>query len=120
MLKPPPRTKAAGRRLWKAILADYELDEHELTLLRQAVRVADLCDDLQAIVDTDGLMIATGDGSVRTHPAAVELRQQQVLLARLIVALRVPLGEQESAGKTAPRVQRRGVRGVYAIRGGAA
>jgi hypothetical protein len=41
--KAPDGAGAAGARLWRAVLADFELAEHELTLLRQAVRVADLC-----------------------------------------------------------------------------
>ena len=106
----PAGTKAAGRVLWRSILEDYELDEHELVLLRQACRSADLCDDLQVIVDREGPMVAG-----RVHPALVELRQQRIVLARLLVALRVPLGESDDSG----RAQRRGTRGVYAIRGGA-
>ncbi len=111
----PRGAGAAGRRLWRAVLAEFELAEHELTLLRQAVHVADLCEDLQQRVDEEGPVL--GD---RAHPALVELRQQRILLARLIVALRVPLGEEEGARPPASRPQRRGLRGVYGIRGGAA
>ncbi len=113
---PPKGTRAAGGRLWRAVLTDYELAEHELTLLRQAVRVADVCEQLQHQVDVDGPLLAD-----RAHPALVELRQQRILLARLIVALRVPLEEDEERdGRSAGRAQRRGLRGVYGIRGGAA
>jgi len=98
------------------VLGQFELDEHELTLLRQAVAVADLCDDLQRVLDKDGPLVATKDGGSRVHPASVELRLQRLLLARLIVALRVPLGEEEDQART----QRRGMRGVYGLRGGAA
>lgn len=108
VLDPPKGAKVDGKRLWRAILAEYDLEEHELSLLRQAVRCADLCADLQAIVDADGPMLAGGEGGPRTHPAVIELRQQRITLARLVVALRVPLGEDE-----APRTQRRGIRGVY-------
>ena len=113
----PRGTGPAGRRLWRAVLADYELAEHELILLRQAVRVADLCEDLQRRVDDEGPLL--GD---RAHPALVELRQQRILLARLIVALRVPLEDEEhDARSTARRSQGRGLRGVYGMtRGGAA
>lgn len=104
----PRGTGQDGRRLWRAVLTEYELEEHELTLLRQAVHVADVCADLAAQVDRDGTVLAG-----KAHPALVELRQQRILLARLIVALRVPLGEDESTSRT----QRRGVRGVYGIRG---
>lgn len=99
-----------GRRLWRAVLADYELSEHELTLLTRACRVADTCADLQAIIDAEGPLYTTRLGERRTHPALVELRNQGLLLARLITALRVPLGDQEGGDG---RAQRRGVRGFY-------
>ena len=109
---PPKGTGTEGRKLWRAVLTEYDLEEHELTLLRQAVRVADACTELQAQVDREGLIVAG-----KAHPALVELRAQRILLARLIVALRVPMGEQEEGA--APRTQHRGVRGVYGIRGAA-
>ena len=110
--RPPAGSKAAGRSLWRAILADFDLEEHELALLRQACRVADTCDDLQTLVDNDGPMVAG-----RTHPALTELRQQRITLARLIGALRVPLGEQQEDGQPVGRSQYRGTRGVYGIKG---
>ena len=106
---PPKGTGPEGRRLWRAVLTDYELEEHELALLRQAVRVADACSVRQDLVDVDGPL---RDG--RAHPALVELRAQRVLLARLVVALRVPMGVTEASGH---RTQHRGTRGVYGIRG---
>ncbi len=112
---PPRGTRAAGRRLWRAVLEGWELQEHELALLRQAVRVVDVCEALHRLVDDQGPLLAD-----RVHPALVELRQQRVLLARLIVALRVPLGEAEEEPAVGARTQRRATRGVYAIRPGVA
>ncbi len=112
---PPRGVQAAGRRLWRSVLEEFELAEHELALLRQAVRVADVCEQLQQRVDEDGPLL---DG--KAHPALVELRQQRILLARLIVALRVPLGETEEEAGVGARTQRRATRGVYAIRPGVA
>ena len=106
----PEDTGPAGRRLWDALTREYELEEHELVLLRQAVRVANTCTDLQAMLDRDGLMLRD-----RIHPASVELRQQRLLLGRLIVALRVPLGD--TGDEDAPRTQYRGLRGPYQPRG---
>jgi hypothetical protein len=109
--KAPTGAGAAGCRLWRSVLSEFDLAEHELALLRQAVHVADLCEQLRATVDREGVLL---DG--RTHPAMVELRQQRILLARLVVALRVPLGDQED--ESGPkRTQYRGVRGVYGLRG---
>ena len=118
----PEGAGAAGKRLWRSVLGEYELQEHEQVLLRQAVRVADLCDELQAVVEVDGPMLRV-DGQPRTHPAVIELRQQRIVLARLIVALRVPLGDQEQGAVITPqspaptRLQRRGTRGFYSIAG---
>lgn len=116
----PRGTQAAGRRLWRAVLSGFELEEHELVLLRQAVAVADVCEELQRVVDAEGPLLAGQDGAPRSHPALVELRAQRILLARLVVALRVPLGEQLGSQPEWGRSQRRGTRGFYAVRGGAA
>ncbi|MGY1607278.1 hypothetical protein [Geodermatophilus sp. SYSU D00700] len=110
---PPPKDLGPdGLRLWTAITAEYDLDEHELALLRQAARVADLCADLHGIESQQGLIV---DG--RINPATVELRQQRIVLTRLIVALRVPLGEDGEAAPDGTRSQYRGTRGVYQPRG---
>ena len=113
----PPGSKAAGRALWRSILENYELETHELTLLRQACAVADTCAALQVVIDRDGVLIENRFREPVAHPATVELRQQRIVLTRLVVALRVPLGDQEQQHGARP--QRRGARGVYMIQGGA-
>lgn len=112
--EPPPGAGPAGRKLWAAITADYDLEEHELVILARACRVADVCAQLQAVVDREGLLTETRLGETRAHPALVELRQESITLTRLLVALRVPLGEQSDDGPT--RTQYRGPRGVYGLR----
>lgn len=113
----PTGLNAAGRRLWRSVVDDYVLDEHELQLLEQAARVADVCAALDESVTAHGF--TTEDGRIR--PELIELRQERILFARLLAALRVPLGSAESTGPDhdpAPRLQKRaGVRGVYAVRG---
>ncbi|MEO8697088.1 MAG: hypothetical protein ABI658_26500 [Acidimicrobiales bacterium] len=105
----------AGSKLYEAITEEFDLDVHELALLAAACHTADTCSRLQAVVDAEGELVHVR-GEVRAHPALVELRAQRILLARLLVALRVPLGESESGERT----QRRGIRGVYGIRGSVA
>jgi hypothetical protein len=116
----PKDTRASGKRLWSSILAEYELEEHELALLREMVRTVDQLDQLQAIIDRDGLLV-TGQGlGKKVHPAVVEARQLRIALARLAAALRLPAGDEESgdAKVGTRRPQRRvGVRGPYRLRG---
>src|SRR3954451_15644018 len=75
-----------GTRLWTHVLDEFEMSETELVLLREACRTADAVEELHGYVDEEGVML---DG--RPNPALVELRQQRILLARLVVALRVGL-----------------------------
>jgi hypothetical protein len=107
----PKGTGTAGERLWTAVVGEYVLEEHELELLRQAVRCVDDLDALDAVVAKDGLVIRAGSAP-RVHPAAVERRQLRLTLARTLAALRLPSG---MAGKSPQR--RVGVRGTYGIRG---
>lgn len=91
-----------------SIVDDYELDEHELALLVEAVRTVDTCDRLDARVRKDGEVVDSPQG-LKAHSALVEARQRRITLARLLVAMRMPSGEEE--GERANR--RTGVRGVY-------
>lgn len=109
--KPPAGLQATGRALWRAVMGEYDLEQHETTILREACRTADSLDALQALLDAEGYMGETSQGP-RVHPALVELRQQRVTFARLLTALRIPQGEGDTRGQT------RGTpRGVYGIRG---
>jgi len=112
--KPPSGTRASGRRLWASIVTVFELEEHELALLREAVRTVDTLDRLDAVVRADGGMIDTSTG-VKVHPGLVEARQLRIALARLLAALRLPDGEvgTESQGR---RQRRAGARGVYQLK----
>ena len=109
---PPDGTKAAGKRLWESVLAEYELEEHETALLREACRTVDLLEELDVAVKRDGPL---PDG--KAHAAAVEARQQRIALARLLAALRLPAGAEGDEQKGARRPQRRSTRGVYQLGG---
>lgn len=114
---PPPGAKSSGARLWADVVGKYLLEEHEEALLREAVRCVDLLDDLAALVEAEGLMVA-GPHGTRVHPALVESRQLRITLARVLAALRLPAGDEDE-GETRRPQRRSGVRGVYDV-GGAA
>ena len=117
--RPPKGAGTAGRRLWRAICGEYELEEHERALVTALVRQVDRLDALEDLVAAEGLML-TGHGTQKVHPAAVEARQTAIAIARIAAALRLPAGEQQEDGEDG-RPQRRGaVRGVYQIHGGVA
>lgn len=109
--KPPGDLKRSGRTLWRSVVADFDLDEHERQLLHETCRTRDLLDRLQTTLDADGVMSESSQG-VRVHPAAVELRQQRVVFARLLAALNVPSGMQDESGAAG---RPRGVYGPRAV-----
>lgn len=110
--KTPSGLKAGGRKFWRSVTADYQLGEHELSLLLEACRTVDTLDALDAIVREEGVTNVSPQG-VRAHPALVERRQQQVTLAKLVASLRIPL-EDDGADRTPQK--RVGVRAVSSIR----
>ena len=114
--KPPTGTRQPGRRLWESIVSEYDLDEHELALLVEAVRTVDLCDQLEAAVRRDGPLVDSPQG-MKAHPAVVEVRQQRIALARMLAALRMPAGEDGDQVQGRRPQRRTGARGVYGIRG---
>lgn len=110
---PPPGLAVAGTDLWHAVTGAFELSAHELLLLKEAARTADLLDALEALVAQEGPVTESPQGQ-RANPAAVEARQQRIVLARLVAALRIPEAEDQAG---AGRPQRRPLRGVHRVRG---
>ena len=102
-----------GTKLWREILGAYELQQHELALLTEAVRTVDELDRLREIISREE-MIVTGPHGSKTHPAVTTAKELRICLARIVVALRVPLGDQEQESRDR-RPQRRGPRGVHIV-----
>jgi hypothetical protein len=114
---PVPRgTGCNGRKLWADVLGKYELEQHELALLREMVRCVDLLDGLHRIASKEGLMVEGPHGS-KPHPAVTEARQARIALARLTAALRLPAGDEDDSAAGRRPQRRVGVRGVYSLRG---
>ena len=111
--KSPPGLKLGGKRLWHAVTDAYELASHEEAILLEAARTVDTLEALEAVVTAEGVTHASPQG-LRAHPAAVEARQQRVVLAKLIASLRIPLEGAEAAGRLPQR--RVGVRAPGALR----
>jgi hypothetical protein len=94
------------------VLGKYDLEEHELALLREAVRTVDDLDVLAAVVAKEGVTLGQ-----RVHPALIEARQLRIALARLLGVLRLPAGDEDDPA-VGRRPQRRvGARGIYSLGG---
>jgi hypothetical protein len=92
----PRGLRAAGKRLWRAVNSEFDIDDHEAALLREACRTVDQLDQLQAVLAQTSLVVGSNQG-IRVHPALVESRQQRLVLAKLVTSLRLPAGIIEDA-----------------------
>ena len=106
----PEELGPRGRRLWASIEARepgvIELTEPRRDIAVEACRCSDQLDALAAILEAEGLTVTGVNGDERVHPALAETNRLRPLMARLIVALRLP---DETTGE---RAQRRGMRGL--------
>jgi P27 family predicted phage terminase small subunit len=114
--KPPSGLKAAGKRLWRAIIGDLEagwaLDRRELHLLERASRCEDEMRDLEAAVDRDGPTATGSKGQVVVHPAVLECRQLRLTQLRLLAALE--LEDPDARGTRATPASKRARRAARA------
>lgn len=100
-----------GERLFRAVVEEFDLAEHERLLLWEMCRTVDELGRLREIVDREGVIVLGNGLAQRAHPALTESRQLRIALARLAASLRLPSGDEEFAEG---RPQRRGsARGVY-------
>jgi hypothetical protein len=89
-------------RLWREIVALYELNPVELHLLGQAARQADLVDRLQAALEGAPLVVKGSMGQPAASPLVSEVRQHRTVLAQMLQRLRL----QDSAGGSGARSAR--------------
>lgn len=105
--KAPRGLGAAGKRLFKAVIADLpdglEFADSELEVLAMAARQADTVADLEAVVATDGVMSTGSTGQATVHPAIAEARQGRGAVARLLASLAVDASVASSAASPAAR-----------------
>jgi hypothetical protein len=85
----PAQLAAGGMALWHHVVDDFELADHELVLLEQICRTVDAIDALQKRLDAADVLDASPHG-LRAHPCLPELRQQRLVLGRLLTTLNIP------------------------------
>jgi hypothetical protein len=110
MTMTPKGLGVSGRSLWRSVVEEFELDRHKALVLLQARRTIDRLDRLEVEAASGTVTVVNHRGDQVANPAMVEARQQSLTLARLLVALRMPSGEQVG------RPQRRGApRAPYGV-----
>ncbi len=86
----PKALRDAGGKLWRDVVAAYELTAPELRFLEQACAALDAAAALDATVEAEGYTTAGSKGQTVIHPAVGEARQQRLAFGRLLAQLALP------------------------------
>ena len=108
--RPPRHLRAAGRALWRAVVAEFELNSAELAVLARACEAADRADDARGIVDAEGLVAVGRYGQPVLHPAVDVERQSRALIGQLLRSIGVlnpPIVPLHVSGRPGPKPTRR-------------
>ena len=93
-----------------AVVTDWELEEHHVRLLTLAAEAWDRCQDARALIQREGLTIATREGGAKLHPAIRVEDMARTAFSRLIRELDLDL--QPPAERQRPPMLR-SVRGAH-------
>lgn len=90
----PESLDAAGRRLWREVTRYYDLAPHELELLRQAARVADLLARIDVVLMDSELVVEGHAGQPRSHPLLAASVMQRAVLDSLFRSMGLPMPDE--------------------------
>lgn len=105
MADTPDLLEGAGLALWRKLIDECEFDPHEEVLAVELCRTVTLCEALHQRLLDDGLVVE-GQRGAKVNPLAAELRQQRIIVARLVASLAIPALDGDEPPK--PRGAARG------------
>lgn len=88
--KAPAGLGAAGRKLWREVLADFALPPDGQALLVQACRTVDELEQLREAIADAEVMTTGSQGQPVASPLFAEARAHRATLAKLISQLALP------------------------------
>ena len=80
----PVHLSEASAEWWLAVQEDYELEPHHNKLLGLACEAFDRCQQAREMIDAEGPVTQTADGTLKTHPAVAVERDNRLAFARLL------------------------------------
>ncbi len=86
----PRGLEAEGRRFWRSVTAEFELDVKEAVLLDTACRLIDDLARLQKALGGEPTIVKGSTGQARAHPLLAEMRAHRLALEKVLSALKLP------------------------------
>jgi hypothetical protein len=100
--KTPESLDAAGRALWRSVLADYDLSAAEVETLRQACRTVDTLARIDVELMDSDLVVEGHHGQPRAHPLLAASADQRRVLDSLFRSLALPLPDESVGRRRSP------------------
>lgn len=85
----------AGRKLWAAIVAGWELADHEVLVLADACRQADRAAEARRLIDAEGITVESGRAGLKPHPAVAIERNAQASVVTLLRSIGIAAGAEQ-------------------------
>jgi phage terminase small subunit len=82
--QPPDHLSASAAEWWRSTVDRYELDPHHLKLLELMLGAWDMAEQAREILAVEGMLVPTGAGGSKAHPAVAILRDARLAVARLV------------------------------------
>jgi hypothetical protein len=98
-MKPPKylTPKGAGRAFWADVHAEFEIrDSHHLQLLAEACSCLDRITEARKQIEKDGAFVRDRFSQIKEHPGQKTIRDNQILLARLLRELQLDAEEPDN------------------------
>jgi phage terminase small subunit len=94
----PPRglSRRAGQ-LWRAVLADFDVEPAGLVLLEEACRSLDRADEAASVIAAEGLVTQDRYGTPKAHPAVDVEAKHRRLFAALVRQVGLDVDDVEPA-----------------------
>jgi len=93
----PSGLKAPGKRFWKKVLSEYQLEEtHDLERLSQACGCLDEIMECEKVVEVEGRFILDRFRQSKEHPASKAVKTNKILFCRILRELALDIAVPDS------------------------
>ena|SRR5665213_1349408 len=100
--KPPGNLSAAGKRLWKSVCEEYELEERHMKTLQAVCEQTDRAASARLLVEAEGVCIKDRFNQSKEHPGVAIERNAQLAALRLMRELGLDIEQPETRGPRRP------------------
>lgn len=85
----PSGLTGPGAELWKKLMSQFEVEDHEAALVEQYCKLYSRVAELDNLCDEKGLLLPSPQGE-RVNPCLIEARQARLAMGRLAATLKFP------------------------------